>query len=262
MKEVPKEDIEKLLIDSLIERPICFELDGHFFYLYPPSLGISLLSVNYLKELQPDPEIWQYDEEMEMLRLIHIHKDDMIRVIAMHSFRRRSDALNEDMMRERQNQFSKLELPALVVLTKAILEWNAAHDKLIKHYNLDKEQQQRQKIAEFKEKDRSAISFGGRSLYGSMIDYAAERYGWQVGYIMWGLSVTNLHMLMSDASTSVFLTKEERKKINISTDRVFLNMDDPETKKKIAQMYGKKKKNNKTTTTKEKVSQIEEKEAN
>lgn len=261
MKEVPKEDIEKLLIDSLIERPICFELDGHFFYLYQPSLGISLMSANYLKELQPDPEILQYDEEMEMLRLIHTHKENMIRVIAMHSFRRRSDALNEDMMRERQIQFAKLELPALVVLTRAILEWNAAHDKLIKHFNLDKEQQQRLKIAELKNKDRSSINFGGRSLYGSMIDYAAERYGWQVGYIMWGVSITNLHMLMSDASTSVFLTKEERKGLNISTDGVFLNMDDPETKKKIAQMYGKKKKNNKTTTTKEKESQIEEKGA-
>lgn len=242
MKEAPTEIIDKLIIDSIIERPICFELDGRFFYLYQPSLGTSLMSARYLKEFKLDESIIQYNEDLEMIRLVHENKDAVVKVLALHSFKRRSDVLDEKLMYERECAFSKIELPALAVLLKAVIEWNTIHEKLQKHYKLDKEALQRKKISQFKDQDRSSVIFGGRSLYGHMIDYAAERYGWSFGYVVWGISLTNLHMLMSDSVTSVFLTKEERGKVNISTDRIYLNADDPQTKQQIKKLYGKKKK--------------------
>ena len=242
MKETPINDIDGLLIDSVTEKPICFGKDGRFFYLYPPSLGVSLISSKYLSALKFNTAVMAYNEEVEMLRLMHEHRDNILRLIAMHTFKRRSDIMDEIVLRNRIEEISGLELPMMVVLTKMIIEWHTWQEKLVKRFDLDKEAKQRKKISEYKNKDSSSISFGGRSIYGSIIDYAAERYGWQVGYIVWGVSIINLNMMMCDSVTSVFLTKEERSKIGVSTDKIFINADDPEQAKKIAQMFGKKKK--------------------
>ena len=242
MKETPINDIDSLIIDAVTEKPICFGKDGRFFYLYPPSLGVSLISSKYLSALKFNTAVMAYNEEVEMLRLMHEHRDNILRLIAMHTFKRRSDIMDEIVLRKRIEEISGLELPMMVVLTKMIIEWHTWQEKLVKRFDLDKEAKQRKKISDYKDKESSSISFGGRSIYGAIIDYAAERYGWQVGYIVWGVSIINLNMMMCDSVTSVFLTKEERSKIGVSADKIFINADDPEQAKKIAQMFGKKKK--------------------
>ena len=260
MKETPINDIDSLIIDAVTEKPICFGKDGRFFYLYPPSLGVSLISSKYLSALKFNTAVMAYNEEVEMLRLMHEHRDNILRLIAMHTFKRRSDIMDEIALRNRIDDISGLELPMMVVLTKMIIEWHTWQEKLVKHFDLDKEAKQRKKISDFKEKDSHSLSFGGRSVYGSIIDYAAERYGWQVGYIVWGVSIINLNMMMCDSVTSVFLTKEESSKIGVSTDKIFINADDPKQAERIARMFGKKKKKKAQNTPKE--TESEPKESN
>lgn len=233
-------EIEKILVDTITENPICFELSGRFFYLYPPSLGVSMLSAKYLKELSVNKELMALDNTLEMLRLAHEKRSEILHLIAMHTFKRRSDILNEDMMRERLSQFQELTVPELVALMLPILDWQSWQDKLIKYFNLDKEAQQRAKINDFKNKDRSSVTFGGRSVFGSLLDYTSERYGWQVGYTVWGISVITLNMMLADSITTMYLSKEERQKMNVSTDGIYINADDPANKKLIASMFGKR----------------------
>lgn len=233
-------EIEKILVDTITENPICFELSGRFFYLYPPSLGVSMLSARYFKELSVSKELMAIDNTLEMLRLAHEKRCEILHLIAMHTFKRRSDILNEDMMRERLSQFQELTAPELVALILPILDWQSWHDKLIKHFNLDKEAQQRAKINDFKNKDRSSVTFGGRSVFGSLLDYTSERYGWQVGYTVWGISVITMNIMLADSITTMYLSKEERQKMNVSTDGIYINADDPANKKLIASMFGKR----------------------
>lgn len=42
------------------------------------------------------------------------------------------------------------------------------------------------------------MSIGGRSLWGAVIDPLAQRYGWTMDYIMWGISWANLNILLLD----------------------------------------------------------------
>lgn len=258
-------EIEKILVDTITENPICFELSGRFFYLYPPSLGVSMLSTRYLKELSVNKELMAIDNTLEMLRLAHEKRSEILHLIAMHTFKRRSDILNEDMMRERLSQFQELTVPELVALLLPILDWQSWHDKLIKHFNLDKEAQQRAKINDFKNKDRSSVTFGGRSVFGSLLDYTSERYGWQVGYTVWGISIITLNMMLADSITTMYLSKEERQKMNVSTDGIYINADDPASKKLIASMFGKrapKSQNKQTTNREEKVATNRQKQPN
>lgn len=233
-------EIERILVDTVTESPICFELSGRFFYLYPPSLGVSLLSARFLKELSINKEVYAIDPTLELLRIVREKRNYVLRFIATHTFKRRSDVLNEDMIQERLSQFAVLTEPELVALILPILEWQSWQDKLLKHFSIDKEAQQKARINEFKNKDRSSVSFGGRSLFGSLLDYTAERYGWQVGYTVWGISVITLNMMLADAVTTMYLSKEERQKLPVSTDGLYINADDPANAKLIASMFGKR----------------------
>lgn len=69
-----------------------------------------------------------------------------------------------------------------------------------------------------------------------MIDIACERYGWTMDYVVWGISYANLHMLLNDYITSIYLTDDEIKKYHISMDRTFINGDDPKNMDKIKGM--------------------------
>lgn len=255
-------EIEKILVNTITESPICFELSGRFFYLHPPSFGVSLLSARYFKELSINKELLAIDNTLEMLRLVHEKKDEVLHLIVLHTFKRRSDILNEDMIRERLSQFQELTPPELVALLLPILDWQSWQDKLVKHFNLDKEAQQKAKINDFKNKDRSSVTFGGRSIFGSLLDYTSERYGWQVGYTIWGISIITLNMMLADSITTMYLTKEERQKMNISTDGIYINADDPKNAKLIASMFGKRSKkqtNKQSTNNEEKIATSEQK---
>ena len=69
----------------------------------------------------------------------------------------------------------------------------------------------------------------GKSIYGLLVDFACQRYGWTLDYILWGISLVNLNMLFADAITTVYLNDEERKKLGMSNGEV-IDADDPETK--------------------------------
>ena len=108
-------------------------------------------------------------------------------------------------------------------------------EEFIKHFGIDKERLERNRIAAVK-KDNSSVTFGGNSTYGTLIDFACQRYGWTMDYILWGISYANLKMLMADAITTVYLSEDERKKLNILDDSEVVNADDPKNKELIRRM--------------------------
>ena len=222
-----QEDIAQLMTDAILEKPITFTLDGRYYYIYPPSLGTSMLSADLLKELRFDRQLLAINQQYEMLRLCTEQKEIVRRIIAIHSFQRRSDAVHEEKVLQRLKDLAPLDAAELSTILLAIMNWHGWQDKLTKHIGLDKERDQRQKIHRIKEDDSSSLTFGGNSLYGSLLDYAAERYGWELGYILWGISAINLNMMLADSIQSVYLTEEERKKVHIPRKGRVIRADDP-----------------------------------
>ena len=81
-----------------------------------------------------------------------------------------------------------------------------------------------------------SLTFGGKSIYGTLIDTACQRYGWTFEYVVWGISYANLQLLLADSVTSIYLSDEERKRVNIPQDRDIINADDPANMAKIKAM--------------------------
>lgn len=70
-------------------------------------------------------------------------------------------------------------------------------------------------VAKAKESNNT-YTFGGKSIYGTLIDAACERYKWTFDYVVWEISYTNLQLLLKDKVNSLYLTDEEMKNVHIN----------------------------------------------
>lgn len=212
-------NINNEVVDAMLEKPIPFTIgDRRFFFLFQPSLGTSLLAGQLLQELTLNKELLAVNKQAEILRVCGAQRDIVLRIISLHTFARRSDVLLEDKLQERIKELDVLPASDLATLLVTIMSWDGRQEKFIRHFQLDLERKTREKIFEYKKQKGGSLTFGGRSLYGSVLDAACERYGWELGYVLWGISSLNLNMMLTDSVQSVLLTKDEAKEAHISTD--------------------------------------------
>lgn len=232
-----KLNIDHEVIDAILEKPIPFTIgDGRFYYLYQPSLGISLLAGQLLQELHLNQQVMAFSKQLELLRVCAEQRELVLRIVSLHTFSRRSDILREERLLARIEELQTLKASDLAALLVAILSWDDRQERFIKHFQLDRERRTRQQIHDFKKKKGGSITFGGRSLYGSVLDAACERYGWELGYVLWGVSALNLNMLLTDSVQAAYLSKEDAKEAHISTDGIYLDARDPKNLREIQRL--------------------------
>lgn len=220
-----------------MERPYAFEIDGRPFYLHPVTLGKSYLLARIIDEIGVNTENLTINPYLEALRVCSRHRDKVIRYIVYNTFRRKKDLFNYNLVDARCKYFNDhLEEEDIANIFILILSYDKT-DSFIKFLAIDKELELKRKISEFKKEDGGTLSLGGKSVYGTMIDFACERYGWSYDYVVWGISLVNLKMLMNDVVTTPYLTSDERKKLRIPTDRTIVSGDNKENIKKFKKYF-------------------------
>lgn len=228
-------NISNEVTDAILEKPIPFTIgDGRFFYLYQPSLGINLLAGQLLQNLQLNRKLLKTNKPAELLRVSEEQRDLVLRIVCLHTFSRRSEVLREEQLQKRIKELDVLSAPDIATLLVSILSWDGRQEKFMKHFKLNMERRTRQRIYEYKKSKGGSLTFGGRSLYGIILDAACERYGWEYGYTLWGISSLNLNMLLADSVQSVYLSKDEASEAHISTDGIYIDMSDPENARENA----------------------------
>ena len=214
-----KETIEMNIADTIMEKPVSFLIGRRRFYLYPPTLGKRYLLSRLTNGLGVNKQILSSNPYLEAYRLASEKKELVCRILAYHSLKRKCDIQNEGMVSKRADLFRKKlndeELAQLLVMT---FSYENVSEYIV-HLGLDKEHAER--------------SFCGKSTYGTIIDWACQRYGWSMEYVVWGISYANLQMLMADSITSVYLSPEERKKLGITDNLEIINADDPKNRELI-----------------------------
>lgn len=202
--------MEELLLsyvgDAIVELPIEYSVGGQFFCLYPPSLGSTFLMNRTINKNK-------------------VGKELIVEMLAICSFENRADARYNSLLNKRIAEIDKASVEELMPIYAMFDAWKKDQEEFVKYFNLDKEQKYMQRAHEAKDKNSGSLVFNGKSIYGTLIDVACERYGWSMDYIVWGISLVNLNMLMADKVVNVFLTKEESKKAAIPRDRNVLKID-------------------------------------
>ena len=229
--------IETMLCDAILERPISFQTqDGRFYYIYQPSFGVYLLCDPIMRSLDIDKDFFGVNSTLEMTRVIVAKRQEVLRLVAYHSFKRRSDAICEDLVQKRIKEFDEIiDTSDLLTLFSYITAWRGDVAAMQEYFKIDKDRESKNEVHQELSK-KGGLVYGGRSIYGQLIDFACQRYGWQMGYVVWGISMTNLTMMTSDYITTIQMTKEEMRKMNLSNDRDVIKADDPSNWSKIRDM--------------------------
>ena len=79
------------------------------------------------------------------------------------------------------------------ILTIILL--NDEIEEFIQYFGIDADREMTSQISRIKGEGSS--TFGGKSIYGLLIDFACQRYGWTMDYVLWGISYVNLNMLFA-----------------------------------------------------------------
>lgn len=225
--------IEQDVADAIMERPHGFSVAGKWLYLYPVTLGKTLLLDRLVSSLHINQTLLRKSAVIETMRIVNTNRETVCRILAIHTLRTQQEIFDVEIMRKREEfllkELADDDMATLLMLTLT----NDPVDKFIKHFGIDKDRKDQSKIAKVKNSKGNSLQFGGHSLYGAMIDAACERYGWSFEYVVWCISYVNLCMVMADAITSVYLSDDERKKVRINNDRERISADDPKNWAKI-----------------------------
>ena len=219
------------LIDAVIERPVPFSVVKEQLFLYPASLGKMYMVAKILDSLKVNVSAVADDAYSEAVRLCKYKRADSIRLIAYYTVKDKEDHFKIDLIDGRCSILSSLDDSEIATLLVLVLT-NENSDRFIKEYGIDKERQIVQKIIKHK-RENGNLSFGGKTVYGTLIDSVCERYGWSFDYVVWGISYTNLRMITADSVVSMYLSKEDMKKLHISADREVIDASDPKNFERI-----------------------------
>ena len=229
-------NIEEEITEAILERPYGFSVNGARFYLYPVTLGKSILLSRLMQGLGVDSGLLARNPSLETLRVVAAHKEESYRIIAYCTAKDKHEVFDTDKIEKRIAYLSaNLSDEETAQLLLIIYQYDKTAS-FIKHLGLDREQKEQAKISKLKNKNGNTVVFGGKSAYGSLISVACEKYGWTLDYAVWGISLVNLRMLLADSVNSVYLSDDEKKAARLTVGQEIVNMDNPDNWAKIKAM--------------------------
>lgn len=204
----------KSVIPVLLDIPHGFEIDGRHFYLQPQTLGTMQITARLMEQMGINLGILVLNPTFETMRIAYTHREKAALLVAYNCTRGKREALDLQRVQEAATYMADhTTLEELALLLMLIIGDNRLR-KLKGSLGIDKEQDMLKRAVSAK-KNESSYTYGGISVYGGLIGAACEKYHMGFDEVVWDISYYNLQLMMSDASTTVFLSEEERKAANI-----------------------------------------------
>lgn len=150
---------------------------------------------------------------MEALRVISTKREECCRLIAYHTLKSKEEILCKAIVQVQQKLISDFANKDIATLLVCILNDNL-YQIIVKETGIEEEAKRMAKVNAAKRSSGQYI-FGGKTIWGSLIDAACERYGWTFDYVVWGISYGNLMLMLKDKLTSIYLSDEERKRAHL-----------------------------------------------
>lgn len=214
--------LELDIADAIIDRPKGFSVGRRHFYLYPVTLGKMYLQKRVIDNLDINTYLLQANPYAEALRLVESKKEECCMLLAYNTLQTKKEVLSNRTVTIRKNIFLReMDNEDIATLVLACLTSDKM-DFFVRHLGIDEETERMSEVARTKD-SKNSFSFGGKSIYGTLIDAACERYKWTFEYVVWEISYINLQMLIKDRITSIYLTDEEMKNAHINNVSDFVS---------------------------------------
>lgn len=230
-----KENIEDRVIDALSGVCPTFEVGAHKYKIHPKTLGKMYLFDRLRHNMGVNTEAMKENPLFEVLRVCKEQRPLVLRMLAYATLHGHNNVFDETLIASRVKAFGELNNNDLSVLMLSLLMDNDLAD-FTKYFGIDVDDENRRRVARVKKSDNT-VQFGGRSIYGTIIDFACSRYGWTFDYVVWEISYINLMMLYKDKVETAYLNKDEVKKARLRSTEAVLSGDDPKNMEKILKMF-------------------------
>lgn len=221
-------EIELNISDAIVERPIGFSVGKSKMQLYPPTLGKMQILKNLYFSMEVKMELLSINPVAETLRICTEKPEIVCQIIAYSTFNDRKSILDMDKVLSRAKFFQDNTPVEDMAMILTVIFSNDKIEEFIHYFGIDSDRDLKAQISRIKG-EGSSVTFGGKSIYGLLIDFACQRYGWTMDYVLWGISYVNLNMLFADAINTVYLSEEERKKLGRGDGQV-VDANDPKNR--------------------------------
>lgn len=207
-------ELGNTIANVLTDMPVYFTIGKKRYCVYPPTLGKMYLVSQLSESLGINKDNLAINPFLEIMRVVRSKREECCKLLAYHITNKREKILDIEWMEKTSSSIGRIaDDEDLTTLLIVILKDNALED-IIKGTGIDKEMERMSKVSSVKDSKNQYV-FGGKTIWGSMIDAACERYGWSYDYVVWGISYNNLTLMLKDKITSIYLSDEEAKKCRI-----------------------------------------------
>lgn len=208
-------NIENDIADAIIDRPKGFRIGHRHFYLYPLTLGKTFLQKRIIDSLNIKQDLLSINPYAEALRIVDNNKEQCCLLLSYLTLKTKEEILNNIKVTIRKNLFLK-EMSNEDIATLILI--NLTDNNLqvfVKYLGIHDDNEEISEINNIKKKDNTFI-FGGKSVYGAVIDTVCNRYKWTFDYVVWEISYVNLQLLLKDSIKTIYLTDDEMKKLHVN----------------------------------------------
>lgn len=216
--------------DVLIDMPISFSINNRSFNIFPTTIGKNTLLSALYTQLDADLEVVNINPHLEALKICERKPEVVCKILALASLNQKQELFDVDLISERQEWLEQyLDNEEAATLLLLVIQQDNISQFLV-HYGLDDERKIKERIAKIKK--GSSLVFGGKTIYGSLIDWACERYGWTYDYVVWNISLANLQRLRADSIMSIYLSETEQREL-FDDDSEVIDAGDPANRSKV-----------------------------
>lgn len=230
--------------DSLMGCPETYGLgDGsggeRLFRIWPDTLGKLFLVGRAVRRLGLRPGVMSRLAGEECLRAVRARRGDAAMVLALYDCRTMEEHFDSERLDSSVAYISaNMEDADMAALLQRVLTRGGGVEAAERFYGLDVDAENRRRVARAKGAGGSSVSFGGRSLYGTLVSHFVAK-GMGVRQIVWEEGYGNLRMLMADEPASVWLSSEERRRVHLKgRPGEVIRADDPRNARRVAELLG------------------------
>ncbi len=212
-------ELNETLADAVMARPREFFIGQRRYCLWPLTLGKSLMLQRHLDALDIDYGMLSRNASLEVMRIVANKRSEVCYIIAIASFNAFSELCNSQTLKCRATLFEhELDADELAKILLVMLR-EPKVESLLEAAGIVKDQQEQARIARHKNRDGHTLSFGGKSIFGQLIDAACQRYGWTKEYVVWGIDLTSLKLMLADSVNTVYLSDDDIKALGLRGGR-------------------------------------------
>ncbi len=205
----------ELELGILTGRGTAFTAGGRRWELARQPLGGELLLEEELRGLRPPEGLGEGDPMTGLLLLAEENRRGALRAIARGTLRSRREHLDAGALERRIEELdSALDSDEIATLLAALMTRPGAGE-LMAAVGLDGERETQRRLGELRGAENGTMTFGGKTVFGRVIDAACSRYGWTYEYAVWGISLDALRMMLGDQTVSVSVSDDERRKLRL-----------------------------------------------